>query len=722
MATKFEEREFEALSRVRFGQSNPEHMTNPLWLAAHARYITPDRLIEEFAIQPAPRVPISDDEIARRYKQPHSSDREGVIAPFWCFYGHRSAGTRTHLADGRLVHIGGSYDDRFKDRNNFCIYNEVTVEYDRRSIDIFSYPKTVFPPVHHHSATEVGSDIVLIGGTGYIDLSDPSACPVFKLNTASFRIEPLQTHGVIPAGLHRHGAIRIDDRRIQISGGCVSATEGADAAGNFVLNRKFFELDLATLEWRALASDEPCWLGITAEDFWAQTRPRYGAANPEPMNVPLWNYLAREKLGGYSARARLGVHDYPVERLYPGHAFYREHPAGPVWAAAGNRFGSCSIECPDGRLIHIAGEHEDAYDADFCIYNDVIDEHPDGQIEIYGYPKDVFPPTDFHTATAIGDNIILIGSVGYQDMRKAGKVQVFKLDTKTYRIEAVATTGNQPGWIGSHSAEYLAPNTIIIRGGSIMQADGSFTTNTKMFELGVENWTWRMLRSGDTRFFAVTIDEYTRSKYARYGTANPEHIDNAFWIEMSKKQWPPSRARQHFDDLALHTNQEDNNQIGERKAVWTSMREHALAFDLRDGRRLAIGGEVMTYSDERSDAWFYNDIIVHLTDGNMAIYGYPLEVFPFLVGLSALERDGELIIFGRGHYNGTFAHMPMAFVLDLTSFTIRLLDRTSSRKPAVLTQEPTLEGDKAVFPIQKQTADDPDRTVTFSLKTLRWQI
>jgi len=180
MVTKFEAKEFEALSRVRFGLSNPEHTANPLWLAAHARYVTPDRLIEEFATHPAPRVPISDDEIARRHNQPHSSDCEGMTAPFWCFYEHRNAGTRSHLADGRLVHIGGHYNG-FTDRNDFCIYNEVIVEYDRRRIDIFSYPKTVFPPVHYHSATEVDGDIVLIGGTGYLDLTTPSACPVFTL-------------------------------------------------------------------------------------------------------------------------------------------------------------------------------------------------------------------------------------------------------------------------------------------------------------------------------------------------------------------------------------------------------------------------------------------------------------------------------------------------------------------------------------------------------------
>ena len=69
----------------------------------------------------------------------------------------------------------------------------------------------------------------------------------------------------------------------------------------------------------------------------------------------------------------------------------------------------------------IAGEHEDFYDPDFCIYNDVFVERARRPPGIYRYPKDVFPPTDFHTATLVGDEIILIGSLGYRDLRRAGR-------------------------------------------------------------------------------------------------------------------------------------------------------------------------------------------------------------------------------------------------------------------------------------------------------------
>jgi hypothetical protein len=40
-----------------------------------------------------------------------------------------------------------------------------------------------------------------------------------------------------------------------------------------------------------------------------------------------------------------------------------------------------------------------------------------GRVDICGYPQDVFPPTDFHTATLLEDAILLIGAAGYTAKR-----------------------------------------------------------------------------------------------------------------------------------------------------------------------------------------------------------------------------------------------------------------------------------------------------------------
>ena len=82
-------------------------------------------------------------------------------------------------------------------------------------------------------------------------------------------------------------------------------------------------------------------------------------------------------------------------------------------------------------MICIAGEHEDYYDPDFCIYNDVVVLGLDGSVEIYGYPKDVFPPTDFHTATLVGDRVIVIGRLGYMGSDIPARRRCIALDLAT---------------------------------------------------------------------------------------------------------------------------------------------------------------------------------------------------------------------------------------------------------------------------------------------------
>ena len=86
------------------------------------------------------------------------------------------------------------------------------------------------------------------------------------------------------------------------------------------------------------------------------------------------------------------------------------------------------------------------YDPDFCIYNDVFVHERDGSIAIYGYPESVFPPTDSHTATLVGDAIYVIGSIGYMGTRRYGETPVYRLDVHTLRMDRLHTTGDSPGW------------------------------------------------------------------------------------------------------------------------------------------------------------------------------------------------------------------------------------------------------------------------------------
>lgn len=149
-------------------------------------------------------------------------------------------------------------------------------------------------------------------------------------------------------------------------------------------------------------------------------------------------------------------------------------------------------------MVEIAGEYEDFYDPDFCIYNDMVVHRRDDTYDIYGYPEAVFPPTDFHTATLIGDGLFLVGGLGDQGTRRFGTTPVYRLDTRTLAVEPVATTGEPPGWLYGHRAR-LAGGRIEVSGGKVCAAadDGeAHTDNPYVFLLDLRSVTWSRKREG----------------------------------------------------------------------------------------------------------------------------------------------------------------------------------------------------------------------------------
>ena len=238
-------------------------------------------------------------------------------------------------------------------------------------------------------------------------------------------------------------------------------------------------------------------LPITSEQYLTMCPRRFGSRNPERTVNPVWEWMVREGHNPYSARQSLGLKSN-----------YRQ-PGDPEWCF--DRFGASRLKWPDGRVITIAGEHEDSYDPDFCIYNDIVVQHHD-KIEIYGYPRNVFPPTDFHTATLVGANIVIVGSLGYMDERHFGSTPVFRLDTGTYRIEPLTTTGDMPGWIHNHRAALLEDaNAIEITGGDVAAADGGtqrFRENVDTYRLLLDNHEWRrMTDHGHWRQFSIAYTQ-----------------------------------------------------------------------------------------------------------------------------------------------------------------------------------------------------------------------
>lgn len=154
-----------------------------------------------------------------------------------------------------------------------------------------------------------------------------------------------------------------------------------------------------------------------------------------------------------------------------------------------DRFGRSITRLPDGRMVLIAGEHEDSYDPDFFIYNDVCVLDGNGGLDYYSYRAEDFPPTDFHSATLVGEQIWIIGCLGYVRQRQEDVTPVYRLDLKTFKISPVETSGDTPGWICRHTAR-LEGNTIIIEGG---KRGLKMQDNAQRFALDLKTQGWRLL-------------------------------------------------------------------------------------------------------------------------------------------------------------------------------------------------------------------------------------
>lgn len=206
---------------------------------------------------------------------------------------------------------------------------------------------------------------------------------------------------------------------------------------------------------------------------------RFGRYNGEETNDPFWLAMIRSGATGYRA-----------SQQFPQAA----PPDAPVWCY--QRFGRTTTELDDGRIVEVAGEHEDSYDPDFCIYNDVTVFDGQGGIRVFSYPEDVFPPTDFHSATLVGKHIYLIGSLGYHGRRQAGTTPVYRLDVESMQIEKIATTGDAPGWLSRHKARLTADGRIVVSGGMrVVEADGkeSYVSNADTYALCLATGVWERL-------------------------------------------------------------------------------------------------------------------------------------------------------------------------------------------------------------------------------------
>lgn len=217
-------------------------------------------------------------------------------------------------------------------------------------------------------------------------------------------------------------------------------------------------------------------LNITADEYRSGSRPRFGTSNPELMHIPCWHEMVRTGISAYAAKKQFGDTEFKRD---------------PLWCF--DRFGMSLTELPDGCFVQIGGEHEDYYDPDFCIFNDIVIHQRSGEFQIMGYPQEVFPPTDFHSATYVDGFIYIMGSLGYAGSRKFCTTPVYRLNWSTWEIEGVPSSGDNPGWIYGHKARLVAPHIIAVFGGKIcveIAGEEQVTENQQEFRLNLESMEW----------------------------------------------------------------------------------------------------------------------------------------------------------------------------------------------------------------------------------------
>ncbi|WP_146168161.1 Kelch repeat-containing protein [Pseudomonas mangrovi] len=245
-------------------------------------------------------------------------------------------------------------------------------------------------------------------------------------------------------------------------------------------------------------------------DTWRS--PRRGGKNPESSSNPLWDWLIRTRLSAFCANDMLN-----------GPSAFDE---GPTWCF--DRFGQSETQLADGRTVWIAGEHEDFYDPDFYIYNDIVVMEPSGETQVFIYPTTAFPPTDFHSATAVGDKIILIGNLGYLSERHVGQTQVLVVDTRDWSVCPIQTNGPAPGWLHRHTAELQDGASILVSGGKLFRGEKvGLVESIDDWAFHLEEWRWERL----------TDRQWPRFEFQREDTGRNHlwDIRNALWSRNFKQ-------------------------------------------------------------------------------------------------------------------------------------------------------------------------------------------
>lgn len=150
------------------------------------------------------------------------------------------------LPDGRLVRIGGEYEDWYDP--DFYIYNDVTVTDADGHTEVFGYSDRVFPPTDFHTANLVDERIIIVGNLSYPSCRADKV-QVLVLDTTNYRIDRFQTTGEAPPWIYKHSS------KLMEAGGAILVQDGLICGPQWptvVENIDDWRLDLHTIRWERL--------------------------------------------------------------------------------------------------------------------------------------------------------------------------------------------------------------------------------------------------------------------------------------------------------------------------------------------------------------------------------------------------------------------------------------------------------------------------------------
>ncbi|MFC4996057.1 hypothetical protein [Rubritalea tangerina] len=200
-----------------------------------------------------------------------------------------------------------------------------------------------------------------------------------------------------------------------------------------------------------------------------------GVQAAQDMTNPFWSTVCRRSL-------------MPIKPMPPSMSEFFRLQAMLSY----ERFGMSETKLEDGRTILIAGEHEDYYDPDFFIYNDVIVKDANERFKSSAIPKTSFQPLTF-TVPLSSATVSTSLAPWLHRQAQEKDTPVYYLDLKDYTIHQVnsgqALAGSSSMKRSTNSRPTPSPSIV----GKRWIDSGDIIDNFSKWQLKLDTKQWTLV-------------------------------------------------------------------------------------------------------------------------------------------------------------------------------------------------------------------------------------